>query len=197
MPGLLLTGGASRRMGVAKAALEIDGERLADRGARVLAAVCLPVLEVGPGYAGIEAVREDPPGAGPLAAIAAGGRALRARGHDGPALVLAVDLPLVTPEALTFLRDFRGPDSVVPFVAGEPQPLCARYSARALDLAPDAVRAGEDSVRGFLRSLPLVQWVGPRMWGSVADERMFADVDTPEDLVRLGLGPAAGCAVEQ
>ena len=197
VPGLLLTGGASRRMGVDKAALEIGGERLADRGARVLGAVCLPVVEVGPGYAGIETVLEEPPGGGPLAAIAEGARALRARGHVGPAMVLAVDLPLVTAAALAFLRDFPGSDSVIPFVGGEPQPLCGRYSAEALDHAPDAVAAGQDSVRAFLGSLPRVQWVGPRMWGSVADERTFADVDAPEDLARLGLSREPGDAVEQ
>jgi molybdenum cofactor guanylyltransferase len=183
-------------MGTDKAAVEVGGERLADRSARILGEVCTPVLEVGPGHTRLEALRENPPGGGPLAAIAAGGRALRARGHAGPALVLAVDLPLVTAEALAFLRDFPGPDAVVPFVAGEPQPLCARYSARALDLAPEAVAAGQDSVRAFLGTLPGVQWVGPRIWGPVADERTFADVDTPADLERLGLR-AGGDAVEE
>jgi molybdopterin-guanine dinucleotide biosynthesis protein A len=196
VPGLLLTGGASRRMGADKSSLIVGGERLADRSARVLTEVCAPVLEVGPGHTGLDAVREDPPGGGPLAAIAAGARALRELGHRGAALVLAVDLPLVTKEALAFLRDFPGPDSVVPFVAGQPQPLCARYSAEALDRAPSAVAEGEDSVRRFLRSLPSVQWVGPRMWGAVADERTFADVDTPEDLDRLGVR-ALGDPVEE
>jgi molybdopterin-guanine dinucleotide biosynthesis protein A len=174
-------------MGTDKASLVLAGERLADRSARMLSEVCAPVLEVGPSYTRLDSVREEPPGGGPLAAIAAGGRALRERGTVGPALVLAVDLPLVPAEALAFLRDFPGPDTVVPFVGGQPQPLCARYSAEALDRAQEAVARGEDSVRRFLASLPGVQWVGPRMWGPVADERAFADVDAPEDLDRLGL----------
>jgi molybdopterin-guanine dinucleotide biosynthesis protein A len=184
-------------MGTDKAALEVGGEKLADRGQRILGEVCDPVLEVGPGYTDLPAVVEDTPGAGPLAAIAAGGRALRSRGHRGPALVLAVDIPLVTREALRFLRDFPGTDTVVPFVAGQPQPLCARYSAEAIDAAPAAVVAGQESVRAFLRSLPAVQWVGPRMWGSVAEERTFADVDSPEDLASLGLDGGLRDAVEQ
>ncbi|HZI37181.1 MAG TPA: NTP transferase domain-containing protein, partial [Acidimicrobiia bacterium] len=48
--GLLLTGGASRRMGRDKALLEVGGRRLVDRAASVLAAVADPVLEVGPGW---------------------------------------------------------------------------------------------------------------------------------------------------
>jgi molybdenum cofactor guanylyltransferase len=184
-------------MGTDKAALEVGGEKLAERGARLLAEVCDPVLEVGPGYTDLTAVVEEPPGAGPLAAIAAGGWALRSRDHPGPTLVLAVDLPLVTRDALRFLRDFPGTDTVVPFVAGQPQPLCARYSAEAIDAAPAAVAAGQDSVREFLRSLAAVQWVGPRMWGPVAEERSFTDVDSPEDLARLGLAGGLRDAVEQ
>jgi molybdopterin-guanine dinucleotide biosynthesis protein A len=195
--GLLLTGGASTRMGVDKAALVVAGERLADRAARVLGAVCLPMIEVGPGYAGLETVLEEPPGTGPLAALAAGGAALRHRDHPGPAIVLAVDLPLVTADFLRFLATYPGQGTVVPFVAGEPQPVCARYSAVALLLAAEAIRSGERSIRAFLPAVPDLQWAGPRMWGHVADERTLADVDTPEDLRRLGLDADLQGGVEQ
>jgi molybdopterin-guanine dinucleotide biosynthesis protein A len=184
-------------MGADKAALEVEGERLADRGARVLRTVCSPVLEVGPGHTDMDAVVEDPPGGGPLAAVAAGGRELRRREHWGPTIVLAVDLPLVTEDFLRFLDVYPGDGAVVPFVAGEPQPLCARYSAEDLARAEDAVRAGERAVRAFLQALPEVQWAGPRMWGHVADEGVLADVDTPADLRRLGLKASSGGGVEQ
>jgi molybdopterin-guanine dinucleotide biosynthesis protein A len=182
--GLLLTGGSSRRMGRDKAALTIGGVRLVDRAQAVLAAVCYPVLEVGPGWSSLDAVREEPPGAGPLAAVAAGGAALRSRGHPGPALVLAVDLPNVDEPLLRFLADFPGQTTVVPFVGGHPQPLCARYAADALAAAGTLAAEGETSMRALLGSLPEVQWAGPRMWGSVATETAFLDVDTPEDLER-------------
>jgi molybdopterin-guanine dinucleotide biosynthesis protein A len=180
--GLLLTGGAGRRMGRDKAELTFGRERLADRGARVLAAVCDPVLEVGPGRSALRATREDPPGSGPLAAVAAGGADLQALGHQGPTLVLAVDMPLVTEALLAFLRDFPGTGTVVPFVGGRGQPLCARYSAEALRTAGELAAAGERSMRSLLTSVPDVQWAGPRMWASVADERTFTDLDTPDDL---------------
>jgi hypothetical protein len=35
------------------------------------------------------------------------------------------------------------------------------------------------------------------MWAQVADERTFADIDSPEDLARLGLGGGGADAVEQ
>src|SRR5437588_11690359 len=49
--GVILTGGRSRRMGRPKATvLGPDGVTWAVRGARVLAAVAEPVVEVGPGH---------------------------------------------------------------------------------------------------------------------------------------------------
>src|SRR5438093_7464181 len=101
--GLLLTGGASRRMGRDKALIEVGGQRLVDRAAAALKAVADPVLEVGPGWSALPSVREDPPGSGPLAAVAAGAGALRAAGHHGPVIVLAVDMPFVTVDLLRLL----------------------------------------------------------------------------------------------
>ena len=98
--GLLLTGGASSRMGVAKTEIRRDGHRLADRAATVLAQVCDPVLEVGPGASALDHVVEPHAGSGPLVALVAGAGALRERGHDGALLLLAVDLPFVEPPLL-------------------------------------------------------------------------------------------------
>ena len=132
--GLLLTGGASRRLGVDKATLLLDGDRLVDRVARVLAGIATTVVEVGPGYSSFAAVREEPPGSGPLAALAAGAAALQARGLGTSAvLVLAVDLPFVDAALLAWLASHPAPGTVVPVVDGFPQPLCARYACDALD----------------------------------------------------------------
>ncbi|MGH2660413.1 MAG: molybdenum cofactor guanylyltransferase, partial [Actinomycetota bacterium] len=106
---LLLTGGSSRRMGTDKARLMVDGCSLAERAAEALAVVCDPVLEVGPGHTALPAVREDPPGSGPLAALGAGWAALSAAGHRGPVVVLAVDMPYVTPDLLRLLAERPGP----------------------------------------------------------------------------------------
>ncbi len=70
--GVLLTGGASRRMATDKATIVWRGETLAARAARVLTAVCDPVIEVGPGATQLPCVREHPAGSGPLAAFVAG-----------------------------------------------------------------------------------------------------------------------------
>jgi molybdenum cofactor guanylyltransferase len=184
--GLLLTGGASSRLGAPKAELRRGGERLADRGARVLTAVCAPALEVGPGASALPAVREEPPGAGPLAAVVAGAAALGERGHTGPVLVLAVDAPFVEVELLRWLAEHPAPGSVVPRVAGRAQPLCARYGPADLALAVDLVAGGSAALRDLLAGVP-VTYADEEAWSVVATEQAFLDVDTPETVARAGL----------
>jgi molybdopterin-guanine dinucleotide biosynthesis protein A len=182
--GLLLTGGASRRMGTDKALLEVDGRRLAERGASVLSAVCRPVLEVGPGVSGLDAVLEDPPGQGPLAALGAGTSELARRGYDGPVVVLAVDMPLVDAGLVRFLAGRPGPATAVPVADGEPQPLCARYGPEALAEVAGLLAAGERSLRALLAAVE-VSWVERNEWEPVGGPNAFRDLDTPEDLARL------------
>jgi molybdenum cofactor guanylyltransferase len=186
LAGLLLTGGASRRLGVPKALLTCDGERLVDRSARTLSAVCAPVLEVGPGYGALPACREREPGAGPLAGFVAGAFALHADGYDGPLIVLAVDLPSVTPELLQWLAEHEGTGCVVPRVAGQLQTVCARYSPDACRVAPELYERGERSMRALLDAVAVTE-VDEDEWSAVGDMAVFADVDTPDDAARAGL----------
>jgi molybdopterin-guanine dinucleotide biosynthesis protein A len=94
LTGILLAGGASRRFGSPKALAEYEGQTLADRARRLLDGACDEVLVVGPG--GL-----PDPGTGPVAAIAAG---LRAATNE-LALVIPVDMPLLTADALRALAD--------------------------------------------------------------------------------------------
>jgi molybdenum cofactor guanylyltransferase len=183
--GLLLTGGASRRMGTDKALLMVDGRRLADRAASMLAAVCEPVLEVGPGVSGLPAVREDPPGGGPLAALEAGSAELSRLGHEGPVLLLAVDMPFVGTGLLRLLAGRPGPPTAVPLAGGQPQPLCARYGPEALAAVPGLLAAGERSLRALLAAIE-VGWIDEAEWQPVGGPDAFRDLDTPDDLAGLG-----------
>ena len=174
--GLLLTGGRSTRFGSDKARLPVDGvpnaQRLADA---MVAALDGPVLEVGPGYTSLPTAPEDRAGEGPLAAMAAGARALRAAGHDGPAVVLACDLPFADESLVRFLAE--QPGTTLPVVDGRPQPLCARYDGPALAAAPRLVANGARAVNALLDVVPL------RLLDDV-DPTGFLDVDTPDDLAR-------------
>jgi molybdopterin-guanine dinucleotide biosynthesis protein A len=184
--GLLLTGGGSRRMGIDKAALVVDGERLAERAAAALAAVVSPVLEVGPGRTSLPVVTEADPGAGPLGALAAGADALSHHGHEGGAVVLATDLPFVTAQLVRALASHSSEATVVPVVAGRRQPLAARYSPSALGLAPGLFAAGRRALTALLDEVDVVELREDDLTPLV-DLRELEDVDTPEDLARLGL----------
>jgi molybdenum cofactor guanylyltransferase len=94
LTGILLVGGSSSRFGSPKELAEYEGETLADRAWRLLDEACDERLAVGPG--GL-----TDPGTGPVAAIAAG---LRAAKHD-LAVVIPVDMPLLTVDALWELAD--------------------------------------------------------------------------------------------
>lgn len=150
--GVVLAGGASRRMGRDKAALAVDGETLAARAARRLLGVC-PRVAIADGGRGLVPglpSLPDAPAAGPAAGILGAARAWP--GH--PLLVLACDLPRV-PEAL--LRELvrrlpvaaRGgagaaaePDWVVPRWERGLEPLCALYRPAALAALAAAVERG-------------------------------------------------------
>jgi molybdopterin-guanine dinucleotide biosynthesis protein A len=190
--GLLLTGGASRRMGSDKALLEVDGRRLIDRAAAALAAVADPVLEVGPGWSDLPSVREDPPGSGPLAAVSAGAAALRAAGHDGAVLVLAVDMPRVGVEVLRLLAERPGLATVVPLADGHPQVLCGRYGPDALAEVDRLLAAGGKSLRLMVEAMAArgrAAWMEPEEWEPVAGPGAFSDLDTPDDLRRFREAP--------
>jgi molybdenum cofactor guanylyltransferase len=182
MAGVLLTGGASRRMGTDKARLVVNGETLAARTARVLSAVCDPVVEVGPAVSGLPAVSEEPPGAGPLVALLAGVGAL---GGPRSVVLLACDLPNISPELIRLLVEWPGSDTVIPVVDGRRQYACARYGPTAFDEAVAALRSGRSSFRELAGAD--CTYVSEADWGGVATALTFADVDTPEDLRRLGL----------
>ena len=183
---LLLTGGAGRRLGAEKSGLVLDGETLANRGARTLVSVCDPVLEVGVGASSLPHVADPVPGLGPLAGLVAGSDALRKHGYDGPVVLLGVDHPFVTGELVRLLADWEGAATAVPLVDGHPQTASARYGADACAAAPSLLDAGVRSLRALLDAVP---WdaLDDAHWGTVATANAFVDVDTPADAARLGI----------
>jgi molybdenum cofactor guanylyltransferase len=98
LTGILLVGGASSRFGSPKAFARFEGETLAERAWRLLGEVCQERIAVGR-LEGLAFPTLADEGTGPVAAIAAG---LRAASHD-VAVVVPVDMPLLTPDALRLL----------------------------------------------------------------------------------------------
>jgi molybdopterin-guanine dinucleotide biosynthesis protein A len=160
---------------------------LAERSASVLEAVAAPCMEVGPGASGLPATRESPPGAGPLAAIAAGWDALGALGVCTPAIVLACDLPLLSADVLEVISGWPGTGSVVPLVEGVAQPLCARWSVAALDLA--GVRLGSTAAVRWMADLDDTVLISESTFGELDVAAALRDADSLADLVAMGFDP--------
>ncbi len=168
-------------MGADKATLVVGGEPLAKRVARVLTSVCEPVVEVGSGVSGLTYV--DDQRAGPLAAFLMGVdtlEALRALDASKPVVLLSCDLPRLDVALVRALADAPGEKSVVPMLDGRAQYACARWSRAAVDAGRAALAAG----RFRLAELASVEF-DPLTDPALA--ALAVDIDTPDDLRRLGL----------
>src|SRR5271155_912558 len=101
--GFILAGGESSRMGRDKALLELNGEPMILRAARLVETVAANPVIVGVperfSALGLEVIADDWPAAGPLGGIATALRASRARWN----LIVACDLPYLTKEWLEFV----------------------------------------------------------------------------------------------
>jgi molybdopterin-guanine dinucleotide biosynthesis protein A len=156
LTGVVLAGGASRRMGRDKALLEFGGEPLAARIARRLSAICQEVLIAsGDGHRlarlGYREVADAREGCGPLAGIVAGLEAAR----SPLAAVVAVDMPAADPAvflALAARWDGAAP-AVVAQVAGRVEPLHGIYARSATAALRSRLASGQRSVHRVLAEL--------------------------------------------
>jgi len=160
MIGVVLAGGASRRMGQPKAAVEIDGVAMAEFVAGALGAVCRTVVASGGPAAGLDIVA-DAEGfqhRGPVVGIAS---ALDALGE--PILAVGVDQPWVRVETLAELVARTRDHPVVPVDGGARQVTCAVYTPSFLAAAVGARSDG--SIQSALDAAPhdaVLDWAG---WG--------------------------------
>jgi len=181
--GLLLAAGAGRRFGGPKALVELGGERLVDRGVRLLRdGGCDPVLVVlgaapdlvVPGARTVVAHDWDE---GMGASLRVGLTALR--DTDAEACVVAlVDQPLVGPDAVRRLLAAPPAGAAVATYAGAPRnPV---RLARAVWDEVAAVATGDTGARAWLRAHP------DRVLAVACDGTGTPDdVDTPADLTAL------------
>jgi molybdopterin-guanine dinucleotide biosynthesis protein A len=187
---IVLTGGGSTRMGEHKPALDVGGRPII---ARILDAVAgLLVVVVGDAAGvpeGVAVVREEPPGGGPVAGVAAGFAALTSRYGAEPAperpdlervVLLAGDLPFVTRvgvEALVAALDAQ-PDADTALAAdadGQVNWLCAAWRANVLG---ERLAALDEPAGTSMRRLN----AGARQVQVRDDAGWSVDVDTPADL---------------
>lgn len=137
--GIVLCGGASRRMGQPKETLPFGNELMLPRVLRLLgAAVDTRVVVAGPGQTlpalppDVRIVRDRAEGHGPLEGLYRGLSAVR---HDADAAyVTACDVPLLQPALVRYLLSLLGSyDVVVPVDGPLHHPLAAVYRPQLVD----------------------------------------------------------------
>lgn len=189
--GVVLAGGAGRRIGGGKAVVELRGIPLVRYPVRALQAVLAEVVVVAkagselPPLPGvpiwIEPEEPRHPLAGIVHALEGAGAGMGIEGAGREILVCAGDLPFVSPELVERLLrlDAGGAPAVVPRAAGRLQPLLARYAPAAH--APLAAALAGDgapppSLTDAVTALdPLVV--------DLPDALPFFNVNAPEDLL--------------
>jgi molybdopterin-guanine dinucleotide biosynthesis protein A len=183
--GLVVAGGASARLGMDKRDVRLGGASLLERAAALLAAVSDDVMIAGPPLAGgnVRLVRDPVPGRGPMAGILAGLQHAR----HARLLVIPVDMPLLTGPLLRFLvlRDVGAAITVPRWRAGM-EPLVGVYHCACAGDLVDHVTRGTTALHAFIGATTLaVRFVEePELRAYGEPERLFLNVNTPEDLTR-------------
>jgi molybdopterin-guanine dinucleotide biosynthesis protein A len=153
--GIVLAGGASRRMGTDKALLDLRGVPMIRRVLDALAVCCVDLLVVAKepsAYAslGVRVVLDEAEAQAPLVGVCAGLRATTVPW----AFVAACDLPFVSPAAVSLLAQAaRGWDAAVPRVGGRWHSLHAVYATGAAGALEVQLAAGIRSMVAALDAL--------------------------------------------
>jgi molybdenum cofactor guanylyltransferase len=187
--GVVLAGGAGRRIGGAKAVVALRGAPLVRYPLRALQAVLAEVVVVAkqaselPPLPGvpiwIEPAEPRHPLAGIVHALEAAGAAAGIAGMGREILVAAGDLPFVSPELVELLAHAGagGAPALVPRAGGRLQPLLARYAPAAH--APLAAALARDPLPSVTDAVAALR---PRVL-ELDDARPFFNVNAPEDLL--------------
>jgi molybdenum cofactor guanylyltransferase len=174
--GIVLAGGQGRRIGGAKAVVELGGAALVTHAVAMLTAVCDgPVVvsaraetELPPGL-GVATVCDAPGDRGPLAGIVAGLTAI----DCDDAIILACDLPLAGPALRLLAGGPVGRASLAAAPIGR-QPLCARVPrAAAAAAARRLIECGRPTARALMGALNATEVAVPDSW--------LLNVNTPDD----------------
>jgi molybdopterin-guanine dinucleotide biosynthesis protein A len=178
---LVLAGGGSRRMGRAKAWLEVGDtfllryvvDSLAPAFSEVMVSFAEPEqLEAPLPY---RIVFDRKRSAGPLAGLEAGLLAAR----NGVMFAVACDMPYVTQDvAQMATAAARRSDAAIPRVDGRPEPVCAAYGRSALPAITAALNAGRLKTAEVIANLDVT-------WLEGLDPDLFRSLNTPEDLERF------------
>ena len=183
--GFVLAGGKSTRMGRDKAFLEFEGRTLLDRALTVMATVCDHVKIVADPvkfakYESETVIADTFPGCGPLGGI----HAALAHSSSGLNLMLAVDMPFVSSELLSFLFATAEDNAAVvnvPRINDGLQPLCAIYRRDFAAVAEQALRAGKYKIDALFADVSINLIEETALTSAGFSAQSFFNMNPPQD----------------
>lgn len=185
-----MAGGKSRRMGVDKTLLPVDGQRLAQRVVENVSAVCRhavlvtnrpDALESIPLPEGVSILKDEVADEGPLRGLAT---ALE-HAQDDWVLAVAADMPWLVPQVIRLLWENHGDaDVIMPMSETGPEPLLALYHRNCLPAVRQILDSGQRRpvlllplVRSKVVSLDVLRSADPELVS-------LLNMNTPADLAR-------------
>ena len=187
--GYVMAGGASTRFGFDKARAELNGETMLVRMCALLKDATGSVSVVAPpgryAESGERVVEDHWPGEGPLGGIITALMDAHAQNHQSTwCVIVGCDMPFLTGEWLTYLRD-RALASSAAIVAPQSQvglePLCSCWHTRATGKLQYAF---EDGIRKVTEAMKRVSMevVNERDWARFDKSgRLFWNMNTPAE----------------
>jgi molybdenum cofactor guanylyltransferase len=201
--GAVLAGGGSRRFGSPKALALFEGESFVARAARCIAPSCREIVAlIGPADApgrheiegalppGLRPLPDQVSGAGPLGGLHAALLDAERVGADA-VMLLACDMPLVTPAIVGRLGRAAGREGVVAPRTGPPprlHPLCAVYGVGCLEVVEVRLSRddGDRSMYGLIEALPTRPIdFAPEDIDGLDPAAVFSSANTPSELDHL------------
>lgn len=187
--GIILAGGASRRMGQAKALLPWGQSTLIQHLSNTLQSRVNALIIAGDGFTElpslspqIHIVHDSMPYQGPLAGLGSG---LRHAPQNSPVFLTGCDFPFIRTQMIDLLFEHLGDaDAVVAQSANVLQPLCGIYQPRIFSTVNRLLAGHERSMTALLDAInyhivPEVEWL-------LLDPSriMLTNINTPEEYQR-------------
>ena len=199
--GIILAGGASRRMPGDKAFMEVGGRKVITIQLEVVAGLFDEVLivsnskrierlcELESAYAGVRVVEEPVAGKGPLGGILSG---LMTSASDEN-FVMACDMPFIKREAVAFvLEGLRGYDACLPRTPKGLEPLHAAYRRTCRPAIEAQLEAGNLRVTAFLDQVSVNYVAWERLLRFDPEGRLLTNINEPEDMRRASAEERGG-----
>lgn len=185
--GVILAGGASRRMGSNKSLLDVGGEPMIQRIYRTMEEIFADVIIVTNEpelyrFLPCRTVHDLWPGSGTMVGIHAGLAACDAT----DAFVVGCDMPFLQPALIRHLVSLKDDsDVVVPRTPDGLQPLHALYRRSSLKVIERYLQDGDLSMMHLLGELRTRQVIAGEMESMDHSFSSFINVNTPEEYDRL------------